>query len=111
MSQFGNGKRGTVLKLVVAAAAVLIGSQMVFNVLFSGPIVASAYTADVADEHNLQPVQDAVSVSLSPLGSSGQMNAAVSTGQFEDLVRPTPVARSSPLSLTAGRTSRAASST
>jgi rare lipoprotein A len=91
MSQFGNGNRGTGLKLVAAAAAVLIGSQMVFNVLFSGPITVSAYTADVADEHNLQPLQDAVSVSLSPLGSPGQMNAAVSTGQFEDLVRPTPV--------------------
>jgi rare lipoprotein A len=94
MSQFGNGNRGTALTLVAAAAAVLIGSQIVFNVLFNGPIVASAYTADVADEHNLQPLQEAVSVSL--VGASGQMNAAVSTGQFEDLVRPTPVPTRAP---------------
>jgi len=89
MSQFGNGHRGTALTLIAAAAAVLIGSQMVFNVLFSGSIVASANTPDLADEHNLQPLQKAVSVSL--VRPTGQMNAAVSTGQFEDLVRPTPV--------------------
>jgi rare lipoprotein A len=89
MSQFGNGNRGTALTLIVAAAAVLIGSQMVFNALFSDSNVASAKTADVADEHNLQPLQDAVSVSL--VRPTAQMNAAVSTGQFEELVRPTPV--------------------
>ena len=89
MSQFGNGHRGTALTLIAAAAAVLIGSQMVFNVLFSGSIVASANTPDLADEHNLQPLQKAVSVSL--VRPTRQMNAAVSTGHFEDLVRPTPV--------------------
>ena len=89
MSQFGIGNRGTALTLIVASAAVLIGSQMVFNALFSDSNVASARTADVADEHNLQPLQDAVSVSL--VRPTGQMNAAVSIGQFEELVRPTPV--------------------
>lgn len=95
MSQFGNGTRGTALTLVAAAAAVLVGSQMVFNLLFSGPIVASANTAEVADEHNLQPLQDVVAVSVSA-GPARQMNAAVSTGQFEDLVRPTPVPTHAP---------------
>jgi rare lipoprotein A len=86
MSQFGNGNRGAAISLVAASAAVLVGSQIVFNVLFSSPSIA---IADTADQHNLQPLQEAVSVSL--LRPTGQMNAAVSTGQFEDLVRPTPV--------------------
>jgi rare lipoprotein A len=88
MSQFGNGNRGTALTFVAAAAAVLVGSQMVFSVLFSVPTVANADTA-MADEHNLLPLQEAVSVSA--LRPTGQMNAAVSTGQFEELIRPTPV--------------------
>jgi hypothetical protein len=89
MSQFGNGNRGTALTFVAAAAAVLVGSQMVFNVLFSVPTVANADTAmAVSDEHNLLPLQEAVSVSA--LRPTGQMNAAVSTGQFEELIRPTP---------------------
>ena len=84
MSQFGNGNRGAVISLVAASAAVLVGSQMVFSILFSSPNIA---IADISDQYNLQPLQEAVSV----LRPSGQMNAAVSTGQFEDLVRPTPV--------------------
>jgi rare lipoprotein A (peptidoglycan hydrolase) len=91
MHQFGNGHRGTALSLVAASAAVLVGSQMVFNVLFSNPNIASA---DTADQYNLQPLLEAVSVSA--LRPSGQMNAAVSTGQFEDLVRPTPVPTRAP---------------
>src|SRR5438552_8136639 len=86
MSLFGNGNRGAPLSLVAASAAVLVGSQMVFSVLFSSPNIA---IADTSDHYNLQPLQEAVSVSV--LRPSGQMNAAVSTGQFEDLVRPTPV--------------------
>ncbi len=86
MSQFGNGNRGAAISLVAASAAVLVGSQMVFSVLFSSPNIA---IADTSDHYNLQPLQEAVSVSV--LRPSGQMNAAVSTGQFEDLVRPTPV--------------------
>src|SRR5712691_8366933 len=86
MSQFGNGNRGAAISLVAASAAVLVGSQMVYSVLFSSPNIA---IADTSDQYNLQPLQEAVSVSV--LRPSGQMNAAVSTGQFEDLVRPTPV--------------------
>ena len=74
MSQFGNGNRGAAISLVAASAAVLVGSQMVFSVLFSSPNVA---IADTSDQYNLQPLQEAVSV----LRPSGQMNAAVSTGQ------------------------------
>jgi rare lipoprotein A (peptidoglycan hydrolase) len=85
MFQFGNGNRGAAFTLIAA----VVGSQMVLSVLLSSPTVANAQAADVADEHNLQPLREAVSVSA--LNPTRQMNAAVSTGQFEELVRPTPV--------------------
>jgi rare lipoprotein A len=94
MSQFGNGHRGAAFTLITAAAAALVGCHMAFNVLFNDPNVASADTAYLVEGHNFQPLQAAVSVS-SPR-PTGQMNAAVSTGQFEELIKPTPVPTAAP---------------
>jgi len=89
MSQFGYAPRGTaVAKLIAGIAALLVGSQIAFSPLASGPSVAFAETTDVIDEHAFQPLHDH---QASTVRSVAQMNAAVSTGQFEELVKPTPV--------------------
>lgn len=88
MSQFGNGRRAAALgTLIAGATAALVTSQVLLSVIFSAPDVASAYPTDVLDEHQFQALQQPVPA----LRATGQMNAAVSTGQFEELVRPTPV--------------------
>ena len=51
MSHLGNGNRGAAYALIAAAATTLVGSQMIFLALFSGPSVAFAETTDVIDEH------------------------------------------------------------
>jgi rare lipoprotein A (peptidoglycan hydrolase) len=88
MPQFGNGRRGAALiTLTTGAAALLVSSQLVFSTLFSGPSIASAESSALMDEHAFLALQQPASV----LSTTSQMNAAVSTGQFEELVRPTPV--------------------
>jgi peptidoglycan lytic transglycosylase len=89
MSKFGNGRRGTAFATLIARAAVaFVGSQIVFSPLLSGPSVAFAETTDVIDEHAFRPLQDQ---RASSIRTAAQMNAAVSTGQFEELVKPTPL--------------------
>ena len=89
MSQFGNGKRGAARRLVAAAAIALVGSQMAF----SGPSLAFAETTDVIEENNFQPLPIP---KVSSAHATSLMNAAVPTGQFEELVKPTPVPTSAP---------------
>src|SRR5438552_464030 len=79
MPKLGNGhhpRAGFVVTLVAA----LIGIQ-----ILAGPgSLAWAATANVVDDHDVQALTELVR-------PAGKMNAAVQTGQFEDLVRPTPV--------------------
>ncbi len=89
MPQFGDAPRGTaVVKLIAGVAALLVGSQIVVSPLARGSSVAFAETTDVIDEHAFKPLSDQRVSSTRPVA---QMNAAVSTGQFEELVKPTPV--------------------
>jgi rare lipoprotein A len=90
MSQFGNGHRGTAVVTLIAGVALLtlVGSQIVFSVYPSGSDLAYAETTDVQDQHAFKPLPEQRAASI---GSTGQMDAAVSTGQFEELVKPTPV--------------------
>ena len=89
MFQFGRGLRGpAVVALIAGVALAFIGSQIVFSLQHSGSSVAFARTTDFIDEHALQLVYDQPASSTRPVG---RMNAAVSTGQFEELVKPTSV--------------------
>jgi rare lipoprotein A len=89
MPQFGDAPRGTaVVKLIAGVAALFVGSQIAVSPLPGGPSVAYAETTDVIDEHAFRPLLDH---QVSTSRSVAQMNAAVSTGQFEELVKPTPV--------------------
>jgi rare lipoprotein A (peptidoglycan hydrolase) len=96
MPQLGNGRRrAAFVALIAGATAVLLGSQMVFSLVFRTPNVASAETANLAvDVHHLQALPERASAAR----AATQMNAAVSTGQFEDLikVKPTPVPTHAP---------------
>jgi rare lipoprotein A (peptidoglycan hydrolase) len=69
MSQFASGHRGTVfLRLITGLVAAFVG----MGTVFSSSHVASAQIAP------------------------GQMNAAVSIGLFEELVKPTPIPTATP---------------
>ncbi|MCA1648130.1 MAG: septal ring lytic transglycosylase RlpA family protein [Chloroflexi bacterium] len=66
---------------MAGATATLVGSQIVLSTLFSAPSLANVQPTDLKTVPDPGPA----------LGTSGQMNAAVYAGQFEDLVKPTPV--------------------
>src|SRR5579859_7546193 len=70
---------------------------MVLSLAFSGPNVGSADTFNVVDEHKFQ----ALPAPALAVGSTGLMNAATSTGQFEDLVKPSPVPTVAPTAIPA----------
>jgi rare lipoprotein A len=97
MSQFGNGHRAAAfVTLIAGAAAVVAASQIAFSPVVSGATVATTENANpVRDEHEFRglPEPDA------SLRSPGLMNAAVSTGQFEELVKPTPVPTIAPTAI------------
>ena len=85
MSQLGSRLRTVPhIALILGAALALVASQIVFSLLSSRP---SATTAEAKGLEALaQPVSP---VALSRPASP--MNAALPTGQFEELVKPTPV--------------------
>lgn len=87
MSQIGSGHRGAALiALITGATLAMVATQTVSRTVDSGADVANAAANTVVDEHQFRASRAAVS-SVRP----ALMNAAVSTGHFEDLVRPTPL--------------------
>src|SRR5437764_14756489 len=73
------GRHAAALGLLFAGSIALFGTQS----LLSSNVVEAQTTEGIVDVHNLQPLPEA--------NAAVPMSAAVSTGQFEDLVRPTPV--------------------
>ncbi len=80
MLRFTLGRHRAALGLLFAGSIALIGAQQIL-----GTSVNAQTTEAVVETHNLEPLQ------LSqPATSISMVNAAESTGQFEDLVLPTP---------------------
>ncbi len=80
MPMFGHGRHGAAAVLLVTGTTLLVGVQQAIGG------VAAAQTEAVVDVHNLQPLPEA----MSPVAAT-QVDAAAMSGQFEELVKPTPV--------------------
>src|SRR5437899_3273529 len=74
------------LSLLLAGSIALIGAQQVL-----GSVAAAQTTEAILDAHDFQRLDD-----VQPAITSRTMSAAVSSGQFEELVRPTPVPTAAP---------------
>ena len=79
MPRFTLGRHQAAFGLLLAGSVALIGAQQVL-----GAVADAQTTEAVADVHSFQKLPETVA-------STRRVNAAVSTGQFEELVRPTPV--------------------
>src|SRR6266700_943308 len=79
MPRFTLGRHQAAFGLLLAGSVVLIGAQQVL-----GAVADAQTTEALADVHSFQKLPETVA-------STRRVNAAVSTGQFEELVRPTPV--------------------
>jgi rare lipoprotein A (peptidoglycan hydrolase) len=75
------GRHGVALSLLVTGSIALVGAQQLL-----GTVADAQTTEAIVDAHNLQRLPE-----LDAQVTVSKMNAAVSTGQFEDLVKPTPV--------------------
>jgi rare lipoprotein A (peptidoglycan hydrolase) len=73
------GRHQAAFGLLLAGSMALIGAQQLL-----GAVADAQTTEAVADVHAFQKLPETVA-------STRQVSAAVSTGQFEDLVRPTPI--------------------
>lgn len=94
MFRLGNHHCGVgFIALVAGALAALAGSQMLSSPWSSGPHLALAELVNLADEPELPAVP------VATVRPASQMNAAISTGQFEELVRPTPVPTVTPTAI------------
>jgi rare lipoprotein A (peptidoglycan hydrolase) len=80
MPMFRHGRHGAAAGLLVTGTTLLVAVQQVIGG------VAAAQTEAVVDVHNLQPLPEA----MSPVAATN-VDAAVMSGQFEELVKPTPV--------------------
>jgi len=80
MPMFGRGRHGAAAVLLVTGTMLLVGVQQ----LIGG--VAAAQIEAVVDVHNLQPLPEAMFAA-----AATQVDAAAMNGQFEELVKPTPV--------------------
>src|SRR2546428_6294273 len=80
MPMFGRGRHGAAAVLLVTGTMLLVGVQQVIGG------VAAAQIEAVVDVHNLQPLPEA----MFPAAAT-QVDAAAMNGQFEELVKPTPV--------------------
>ena len=80
MPMFGRGRHGAAAVLLVTGTMLLVGVQQVI-----GGVAAAQIDAGV-DVHNLQPLPEA----MYPVAAT-QVDAAAMSGQFEELVKPTPV--------------------
>jgi peptidoglycan lytic transglycosylase len=79
MPRFIRGRHTAAFSLLLAGSLALVGAQQVL-----GAVAEAQTTEAVADVHSFQRLPESVA-------STKQVLAAASTGQFEDLVRPTPV--------------------
>lgn len=79
MLTFAFGRHRAALGLLVSGSLALIGAQHVL-----GTVADAQTTEAIVDSHNLQPLPVAAAPRLSTV------SGAVATGQFEDLVKPTP---------------------
>lgn len=80
MLRFGTGRHGAAFFLLIAGSLTLLGVQQTLG------SVADAQSEAVVDVHNLQPLPEAIA----PVQAT-TVDAATLSGQFEDLVKPTPV--------------------
>jgi rare lipoprotein A (peptidoglycan hydrolase) len=85
LPRFTLAQHRAALGLLVAGSLALFGVQQVLGA------VADAQTTEAIDTHNLQPLGSTVTVS-----NATTVNSAVSTGQFEEVVKPTPVPTQAP---------------
>jgi rare lipoprotein A (peptidoglycan hydrolase) len=74
------GRHGAAIALLVAGSIALVGAQQVL-----GNVADAQTTQAVVDVHDL------ARPAFQPLATNRTMSGAVSSGQFEALVRPTPV--------------------
>jgi rare lipoprotein A (peptidoglycan hydrolase) len=74
------GRHGAALSFLLAGSVALIGAQQVL-----GTVADAQTTEAVVDAHDFQRLPE-----LQQSASVGQVRAAVASGQFEDLVKPTP---------------------
>jgi rare lipoprotein A (peptidoglycan hydrolase) len=85
MPMFRHGRHGAAAGLLVTGTMLLVAVQQVIGG------VAAAQTEAVMDVHNLQPLPEAIA----PVAAT-TVDAAVVNGQFEELVKPTPVPTPAP---------------
>jgi rare lipoprotein A (peptidoglycan hydrolase) len=78
MPKFGSGRRTAALCLLISGSTFLIAIQRMLNP------AAAAQTDAVIDVHNLQPRPETISSDR-----LGQVDSAMVSGQFEDMVEPT----------------------
>jgi rare lipoprotein A len=78
MSRLGNGRHPAAFGLLIGGALALFGAQQL-----AGTVAVAESVAITTDVHAFQPLAD--------LPAAASMHTAVSTGQFEELFRPTPV--------------------
>jgi rare lipoprotein A (peptidoglycan hydrolase) len=84
MPRFTLGRHKAAFGLLLAGSMALVGAQQLL-----GAVADAQTTEAVADVHSFQRLPETVA-------STQHVDAAVSTGQFEDLVRPTPVPTMAP---------------
>jgi rare lipoprotein A (peptidoglycan hydrolase) len=85
--RFSLARHRAAFGLLLTGSLALIGAQTVL-----GTVAAAQTTEAVVDAHGMQPLVSTQSVAQLP-----EVSAAVSTGQFEDVVRPTPTPTQAPV--------------
>jgi rare lipoprotein A len=94
MPKFGSGRHNAALCLLIIGSSFLIAVQQVLGTVAAAQtdaVVVAAQTDALVDVHNLQPLPEAIS----PVAVT-QMDSAAVSGEFEDLVKPTPVPTPAP---------------